>query len=261
MARKRMFDLAIINQDEFLDLPMESKAIYFLLGMEADDEGFVSPKKVLRLYGGTEDSLKVLIAKRFIIPFESGVIVITDWKRNNYLDKKRVKETIYQEEKSKLYYNENTEKYEILEDVKHPLNKSLTNVKQTLKENRIEENRIEENSIEKENIIKEKERKVKKSYGKYNRIKLTDEEYRRLVNDFGSRVIEKQIELLDEYVESNNNKNKYSNFNLVIRKSLRENWFRNKIEPDWFNKQNDIEKTSIEDIEEIDKILGEMSSG
>ena len=79
-----MFDLEIINQDSFLDLPMESKALYFLLGMEADDEGFINPKKVLRLYGGTEDSLKVLIAKNFIIPFSTGVIVITDWKRNNY---------------------------------------------------------------------------------------------------------------------------------------------------------------------------------
>ena len=136
-----MFDLEIINQDSFLDLPMESKALYFLLGMEADDEGFINPKKVLRLYGGTEDSLKVLIAKNFIIPFSTGVIVITDWKRNNYLDKKRVKETIYQEEKSQLSYNEKTEKYEC-----------LTNVKQMLNQNRIEENRIEENSIEENRI-------------------------------------------------------------------------------------------------------------
>ena len=60
MAKKRMFDIDIINQDSFFDLPMDAKALYFLLGMEADDEGFVSPKRVLRLYGGTEDSLKVL---------------------------------------------------------------------------------------------------------------------------------------------------------------------------------------------------------
>lgn len=136
MARKRMFDLEIINQDSFLDLPMESKALYFLLGMEADDEGFVAPRKVLRLYGGTEDGLKVLIAKNFIIPFSTGVIVITDWKRNNYLDKNKVKETIYQDEKRQLQYNEQTEKYE-----------SLTKVKQKLNQYSIEENSIEENSI------------------------------------------------------------------------------------------------------------------
>ena len=118
MARKRMFDTEIINQDSFLDLPMEAKALYFLLGMEADDEGFVSPKKVLRIHGGNEDSLRILILKR-----------------NNYLDKKRIKETIYIEEKSLLTYNSTTEKYECLTDVKPMLN-----------QNRIEESSIEENN-------------------------------------------------------------------------------------------------------------------
>ena len=144
MARKRMFDLEIINQDSFLDLPMESKAIYFLLGMEADDEGFVAPKKVLRLYGGTEDSLKILIAKNFIIPFSTGVIVITDWKRNNWLDSRRIKNTIYQEEKEQITYNPISEKYEF--------NGSLLDAKQMLSENRIEENRVEEISIEENSI-------------------------------------------------------------------------------------------------------------
>ena len=139
MARKRMFDIEIINQDSFLDLPMDAKALYFLLGMEADDEGFVSPKRVMRLYGGTEDSLKVLIAKGYIIPFNSGVIVITDWKRNNYIDKNKLKPTIYQEEKGLLGYDEITQKYVSLTKVKPKLNQSLTKV--YLEENRIEENR------------------------------------------------------------------------------------------------------------------------
>lgn len=139
MARKRMFDSEIINQDSFLELSMESKALYFLLGMEADDEGFVSYKKVLRLYGGTEDSLKLLIIKKYIIPFKSGVVVITDWKRNNYLDKNRIKETIYQIEKSLLIFNEQTERYELKE--------GLTEVKQMLNQNSIEENSIEESII------------------------------------------------------------------------------------------------------------------
>lgn len=146
MARKRMFDLDIINQDSFFDLPMEAKALYFLLGMEADDEGFVSPKKILRLYGGTEDSLKVLIAKNYIIPFETGVIVITDWKRNNYIDKNKMKPTIYQDEKSQLEYDKDTQKYISLTKVKPKFNKSLTKV--NTDKNRIEENRIDKNSIE-----------------------------------------------------------------------------------------------------------------
>lgn len=151
MARKRMFDSALINQDNFYDLPMEAKALYFLLGMEADDEGFINPKKVLRLYGGTEDSIKILILKNYLIPFESGVVVITDWKRNNYLDKNKVKETIYVEEKSQLDFDSKSEKYllknsdktESLTEVKPKLNESLPRIE----ENRVEENRVEENSI------------------------------------------------------------------------------------------------------------------
>lgn len=77
------------------------------------------------------------------------------------------------------------------------------------------------------NVIKEKESKCR--FGNYNRILLTNTEYERLCSDFGKDVTDKQIELLDEYIESNNNKNKYTNFNLVIRKSLRENWF---VKPD-----------------------------
>lgn len=152
MARKRMFDIEIINQDSFLDLPMDAKALYFLLGMEADDEGFVSPKRVMRLYGGTEDSLKVLIVKGYIIPFNSGVIVITDWKRNNYIDKNKLKPTIYQEEKGLLGYDEIAQKYVSLTKVKPKLNQSLTKV--YLEENRIEENRIEENRYIVEQIVK-----------------------------------------------------------------------------------------------------------
>lgn len=144
MARKRMFDLDVINQDSFIELPIDAIALYFLLGMEADDEGFVNPKRVMKLYGGKEDSIKVLIAKGYLIPFESGVVVITDWKRNNYLSKDRVKPTIYQNEKSQIIYDEIIQKYTMF-------NKCLTNVH--IEENSIEENRIDKNSID--NIIKD----------------------------------------------------------------------------------------------------------
>ena len=143
MASKRMFDKEVITLDSFLDLPMEAKALYFLLGMEADDEGFINPKKVIRLYGGTEDSIKILILKGFIIPFESGVVVITDWKRNNWLDKRRIKETIYVDEKSQINYNEMTNKYEY-----------LASAKQMLRENRLEQNSLVENSIVDDEIVK-----------------------------------------------------------------------------------------------------------
>ncbi|MDD4734032.1 MAG: DnaD domain protein [Bacilli bacterium] len=138
MARKRMFDTEIITQDSFLDLPMESKALYFLLGMEADDEGFVNPNKVLRLYGGTQDGIKVLIAKEYIIPFKSGVVVITDWNTNNWLDKRRSKNTIYLEEKTQLKLDKNTNKYILAKPM-------LSECLESIEENRVEEYRIEEN--------------------------------------------------------------------------------------------------------------------
>ena len=87
---------------------------------------------------------------------------------------------------------------------------------------------IEEEKDKNKNKNKNKNIDIKESYGKYNRIKLKPEEYTKLVEDFGEDFIKTQIDLLDEYVESNNNKNKYTNFNLVLRKSIRENWFKNK---------------------------------
>lgn len=107
-----MFDKGLLETDAFMDMPMPTKALYFLLGMEADDEGFVSPTRVMRIYGGNADDLKVLIAKKFVIQFESGVIVITDWKKNNWLDSRRVKKTVYEAEKALI--SESNEKYILL---------------------------------------------------------------------------------------------------------------------------------------------------
>lgn len=138
MAKKRMFDNEIISQDSFIDLPKEAIALYFLLGMEADDEGFVAPKKVMRVYAISDDTLKILVAKNYIIPFKSGVVVITDWKRNNYLDKNRITPTIYQEEKEQLIFDNKKNKYLLNacdSSVKQMLNGGLTS---------IEENSIEE---------------------------------------------------------------------------------------------------------------------
>ena len=98
MSSKRMFDKNIVDTEKFVDMPMSTKALYFLLGMEADDCGFVYPRRILRLHGGSEDDVKILIAKGFLIPFESGVMVITDWHKHNYFDKNRVKPTEHQAE-------------------------------------------------------------------------------------------------------------------------------------------------------------------
>ena len=103
MAQRRMFNKTITNNDNFLEMPDSSQNLYFHLSMNADDDGFVDNwKSIIRMTGHKEDDLKILIAKQYIIPFESGVIVIRHWRLNNYLQKDRITPTNYKEEKALL---------------------------------------------------------------------------------------------------------------------------------------------------------------
>lgn len=105
-----MFAKTIIDSDLFLDMPSSTQCLYFHLSMRADDDGFINnPKKIQRMVGSGDDDLKLLIAKNFIIPFESGVVVIKHWKIHNYIRNDRYKETLYKEEKSQLSTGENKE--------------------------------------------------------------------------------------------------------------------------------------------------------
>jgi len=107
MAQRRMFSLKVVDTDMFLDMSPTAQNLYFHLAMRADDDGFVSnPKKIAKMVSPADDDLKMLTAKEFIIPFQSGVIVIRHWKENNYIQSDRKHDTIYQEEK-KLLREEN----------------------------------------------------------------------------------------------------------------------------------------------------------
>ena len=108
MAERRMFTKKITNSDAFIDMPLSTQALYFHLNMEADDDGFnSSPKKIQRMIGASDDDLKLLFVKNFVIPFESGVVVIKHWKLHNYIQNDRYKPTVYLEEKSRLNTKEN----------------------------------------------------------------------------------------------------------------------------------------------------------
>ncbi len=108
MAQKRMFNNLVIASDDFLEMPDSSQNLYFHLSMQADDDGFVDNwKSIMRMTGKKEDDLKILIAKSFIIPFETGIIVIRHWRLNNYIQKDRYKETIHKEEKQLLKIEDN----------------------------------------------------------------------------------------------------------------------------------------------------------
>ena len=147
MAQKRMFDKRITDSDKFTDLPNSSKALYFMAGMAADDRGFFQPRRLQKICGFTDDDFKVLIAKRYFIPFESGVMVITDWNKNNWLDKRRINETEYIDELKLLDLI--NEKYELKDDC-------LANAKPMLREYSIEENRINNNNAQKNEIFEQR---------------------------------------------------------------------------------------------------------
>ena len=108
MAERRMFTKKIVDSDAFLDMPLSSQALYFHLSMRADDEGFINnPKKIQRMVGASDDDMKVLVAKRFILVFESGVIVIKHWKMHNYIQADRFHPTDYKDERNQLYVKDN----------------------------------------------------------------------------------------------------------------------------------------------------------
>lgn len=115
MAQKRMFDKSVIDSDNFLEMPLTTQALYFHLNMRADDDGFVDNwKTIMKIVGAKEDDIRVLISRQFIIPFESGVIVIRHWKINNYLQKDRKKNTRHIPEIQQL--KEVNGEYFLLED-------------------------------------------------------------------------------------------------------------------------------------------------
>lgn len=138
MAQRRMFNKTITNNDNFLEMPDSSQNLYFHLSMNADDDGFVDNwKSIIRMTGHKEDDLKILIAKQYIIPFESGVIVIRHWRLNNYLQKDRITPTNYKEEKALLTTD--------LNNVYNLDTKCIHS---------IEENSIDKNSIDKKRFVK-----------------------------------------------------------------------------------------------------------
>lgn len=134
MAERRMFSKKIIDTDAFLDMPLSTQALYFHLSMRADDEGFVgNPKRIRDMIGASEDDMKLLIVKRFILTFESGVIVIKHWRIHNYISPDRFTPTTYVEEKSTLAFDDKKSytkvvEHDVLQDVSHSVLHNVDNL-------------------------------------------------------------------------------------------------------------------------------------
>src|SRR3990167_7047893 len=108
MAQRRMFSMSIMDSDAFLDMPTTSQLLYVHLGMRADDEGFIgNPKRIIKMLGANDDDFKILLAKKFVLQFESGVVVIKHWRMHNTIRMDRFAATNYRVEKDLLFLKEN----------------------------------------------------------------------------------------------------------------------------------------------------------
>lgn len=211
MAERRMFAKTIIDSDAFLDMPLSTQALYFHLSMRADDDGFINnPKKIQRMIGASDDDLKVLVAKRFIIPFESGIVVIKHWKIHNYIrgDRKRV--TVYPEEMALLTEKDNgayslkSEETIALEEGDSQVTVRCQSSDSQVTANcqhRIGEDRIVQESIGEGSLGEEVSKPTRHKYGRYNNVLLSDEDYQKLQAEFPHDYSER-IERLSEYIAS-----------------------------------------------------------
>ena len=148
MAERRMFAKTIIDSDAFLDMPVTARLLYYDLGMRADDDGFVnSPKKTMRITGASSDDMNILIMRKFIIPFDSGVVVIKHWRIHNYIRKDTYVETKYKDEKEQLMLDENNaytaKKMQLLQLCDEYVDEPSTQVR--LGKDRLGKDRIEKN--------------------------------------------------------------------------------------------------------------------
>ena len=199
MSERRMFAKTIIDSDAFLDMPTSARLLYYDLGMRADDDGFVnSPKKIIRMTGASDDDLSVLIAKKFIIPFENGIVVIKHWRIHNYIRKDTYNETAYKEEKAMLILDEN-KSYKLVESKRiQSVDEPSTQVR--LGKVSIGKDRLDNNipaSEEKSSTASAKASKHK--YGEYKNVLLKDEELKKLQKEYQNW--EELIKYLDEYIE------------------------------------------------------------
>ena len=197
MAERRMFAKTIIDSDAFLDMPLTTQALYFHLSMRADDDGFVNnPKKIQRMVGASDDDAKLLIAKQFIIPFESGVVVIKHWKIHNYIRKDTYSATKCKAEMRLLELDENQAYIAVSgealrtcdEPVTHPSQGCDNPVSETLTQDRLGKVSIGKDRKE---LGKDRDREdspasppppkeVRHRYGEYSNVLLSDTDMEKL---------------------------------------------------------------------------------
>ena len=281
MAERRMFAKTIIDSDAFLDMPMSARLLYYDLSMRADDDGFInSPKKIMRMIGASQNDLDILLAKKFLIWFDSGVVVIKHWRIHNYIRQDRYNETKYKEEKNFLTLDEN-KAYTISDDTTILIEEQTTENPATEPSNengqptvdhmsyqRLPQDRLGKDRLGKdikyteiEGVQGEKEQRTSKpkeqkhKHGEYSHVLLKNSEVEKLQKDYGEDMTDKAITFLDEYIEMKGYKAK-SHY-LCIRKwvvnAVKEAERKNKASPKK-NKFNNFESREY-DFDALEKTL------
>ena len=185
MAQRRMFSRKITETDHFLEMPLSSQALYFHLNMGADDEGFIDKAKTIqRTIGASDDDMKLLIAKGFLIPFESGVVVIRHWRIHNYIQADRFQATIYQDEKEQLDFDKSK-----IASIK-PLDQCIQNVSKMDTQVRLGEDSLDKDRLDKVNNLYSGEDE-KKSLSQ-------------IIKSSSVKINERQIQQIQEYIGLDN---------------------------------------------------------
>ena len=177
-----MFSKKITDTDSFLDMSLSAQALYFHLNMGADDEGFVdNVKKIQRSIGASNDDLKILIGKGFLIPFESGVVVIRHWRIHNYIQADRFQATIYQDEKEQLEFDKSK-----IASIK-PLDQCIQNVSKMDTQVRLGEDSLDKDRLDKVNNLYsgEDEKKSLSQIIKSTSVKINDRQIQQIQEYIG----------------------------------------------------------------------------
>jgi hypothetical protein len=226
MAERRMFSKRIVNSARFIRMPISTQALYFHLGINADDDGIVEAYTVMKSIGCTEDDLRVLVAKNFVqVLNEDLVAYIIDWTENNHIRPDRKVDSIYKELLISLNPDVKLIEKKPRADAsskKRPLDVQWTTSGQPM--DGIGKDSIGKDSIGKDSIDiisadKSADSKPKRhKHGEFKHVLLTDDEYSRLISDYGEDIAHKYIKKVDEYCEQSGKT--YKNYNLAIRNTF-----------------------------------------
>lgn len=218
-----MFAKSIIDSDLFLDMPHTTQNLYFHLAMRADDDGFINnPKSIMRNVRCNDDDLRLLITKQFIIPFDSGIIVIKHWKIHNYIRKDRYTPTKNQEEMRQISVQEDGRYFIGIPTVDQMSTNGIPNDNQTVTKrltggcHRLGEDRLGKDRLEGERDSSPHPQKQElKTYGKYNNVLLTDEQHADLVKTYGQQKLSQYIKKVDIYCQKHGKS--YDDYDATIR--------------------------------------------